>query len=359
MDVYEAADDPLMGNFLYTYNLLGGGNKDFFKGRNMRVSTSKSPSAPRLPLRKYIDETVDRYIRNAAWNRTRFSYNIDETKVGFVMWSLPGDQHAIAETYLPFFNFHVAALNQIVGAKKKRVRVCLVLCPLPKMFPSGNDGTFTSKHVNSGFTLRFSKQPGFEDPRDCIVVYRQEEAQKVLLHELIHLYWLEFTLYPPSYDAYLMKKYFVQVKHPAKNPWNPLALYEAYVETLATYGMILTRALFSCPNPSSPGSLKPLLNAMLRKEVAFARRQARRINQHTDAHGQHLEDTHVFSYYVVKSALLQNMPLFRQYLRTHGIVVTDPIPFLNLICGLAFESETGAGIRGAKQTSSMRMTVAN
>ena len=135
--------------------------------------------------------------------------------------------------------------------------------------------------INSGVTM-------FTAPNESVVlVYRRQEAIKVILHELIHAYALDYSG---------SKKWSTTGKALAKK-WNVLSrvevrLNEAYVELMASF---LYSELSSRHSPNSK-SVK-----ILDMSQHFLN-QAEKIICITAAQGKFDQMTHAFEYYIVKAA---------------------------------------------------------
>lgn len=343
--------DPFVSGFVSTYRA----HQDFCKVDGMISSQHAGGTKPRIPFRKYVGGNILRYIATTSWSRTNYNYTFDGTRIRLCVWVPAAHKTSIDRHHMRVLNFFVAVLNHFLGEKRGAVNVTLVNTPVRKQFPSADTEVFSAEHVNSGFTVKGIDHMGTHEPqKDFIYIYRSEEIHKVLLHELIHLYGFEFTSYNPAYDMLFIRALGVTVRHPAKNPSNPLALYEAYVETLATYGIVITKALFQQRCVDVGGRVASLM----KDEAAFSLKQARRIWCRAARCGGHVEDTHVFSYYIVKSALLQqNMSAFRRYLKKFGVIVSNPVDFLKVCCDVVGEGMWLLG-RGCQVTNTpfLRMT---
>jgi hypothetical protein len=164
------------------------------------------------------------------------------------------------------------------------------------------------KHVNSGVTM-------FAENETNIIVYREEEMFKVLLHELIHAYRIDFHDYNKNYDNYLMQKYDLHVRLPHKNMNTPLALYEAYTDTLACYGHLITYCVMK-------GRSLPRL---LKREQQHILSQAKKVWEYCNRQntkGNFIEGTHVFSYYIAKAAIFENFHPFLALIDKYGVRIT-------------------------------------
>jgi hypothetical protein len=143
--------------------------------------------------------------------------------------------------------------------------------------------------VNSGVTW-------FVGGRVHVLVYRREEATKVLVHELVHA--LGIDRFSPEFEAAGVR---LAARHGVVSRV-PVRLNETYTELLASYVHVTLRTALAGDDPLAlPGAIDRRLRAMKR----HFERQAHKIMCAHYSDGTLLQDTHVFEYYVVKAALFR------------------------------------------------------
>lgn len=164
------------------------------------------------------------------------------------------------------------------GLGAVRVTYCNA-CPAREL-PARRGTIITSEHVNGGICT---------GPRDGVLVFRRQDAAKVLIHELLHLFGVDAPLQglSPRVEA--------RIARPSPGLWGevigsvPLHLSEAYTDTLA--------CLVFCGDPD--------------RAKTCAMERACRVLRHFDmGRKPFLEATHVFSYYIVKAAMLLHAEAF-------------------------------------------------
>jgi hypothetical protein len=96
--------------------------------------------------------------------------------------------------------------------------ITLFLVDVPKELPIMGSETIGPEHVNSGYTYTCKEN-------NEIVIYREEEWLKVLIHESFHAYGLDFSAFNmDQYQERIRKLFNINVE---------LLIYESYCETWA------------------------------------------------------------------------------------------------------------------------------
>lgn len=199
------------------------------------------------------------------------------------------------------------------------------------------------KNVNSGVT--FTSITSID-----IVVFREEEVFKVLMHELIHGLALDFGMENVTYvaqrEAGLMKRWHVQ---------HPLRLNESFTDTWAC---LLNICLFSrmyaiLENKSDDVEV---MQSTYDVEKKYILRKAGDVVHHMTRfykkYGYYQENSHVISYYIVKAGNFHNMSDFlKHYFDGHGYIKKGTYDdYISSIESYRFydflvEKEAGKGLR--------------
>jgi hypothetical protein len=273
---------------------------------------------------KYMSNRVYGYIRNRLHHKIEKEYIFDNTRVMLIAHCM--NNQVRLEGILYVLNYYIHTLNKV--AHRPVIKIVLYLTNLKKLFPPTPNVVLNEDNVNSGMTM-------YDGGDRMIVIYRREELFKVLLHELIHLYELDFFRYDPKYDSRLITKHGIRVQEPCKNPKNPLALYESYTDTFACYGQMAANILLQnrTGNTMNSSSFASKLKALRDKETTHYALQAAKIMKYSNA----VEDTHCFAYYIVKSVIYANFEIFIQFVNNTGIkldTVRKHEQYLELVCSL-------------------------
>jgi hypothetical protein len=233
-----------------------------------------------------------------------------------VFWQRAGDggRRRLRE-YWNTLCLYVSLLNDTSHQPRSHVHVWLVLRDRPRARARARASTPTRtpssvvlgpEHVNGGVTFV---------QEQLVMVHRREDWQRVLLHELLHLYQFDFLL--SEEDAARERRWAHEVfrVHP-RSPYGlecVLAMNEAYNEALtAVIYMVLHVQRRLLPVSSWPAFLRAY-HALRRRMTERFVRTAAWVHQQQRSEGILFERTHVFSYYVVKAALFASYDRFMQF----------------------------------------------
>ena len=148
-------------------------------------------------------------------------------------------------------------------------------------------GAITPEHINGGMTT-FHYQPSAQKWR--ILVYRKEDAAKVMLHELVHLFKLDGPQLPESQEAQWAQQRIPRdlVRVVAAPPIARLNIQEAVTETLACY----LYAVATCKSKLSEccGRMGNRLDSIAAGVLAASNREI-------------LDGTHAFAYMIGRAVL--------------------------------------------------------
>ena len=246
---------------------------------------------------KYISLCVRKNIINKMNILNQREYLFNNTRVTTEIYSSK-DVKSLEEFH-KLLNFYILVLNKVRYCPD--VKIIVYLTNLKKRFPMKSI-LLNEDNVNSGLTT-------FDGDNKQIVIYRKEELNKVLLHELIHYYMIDFHFYNNKYDMYYINKYGIKVSEPFKNVSNPLALYETYTDTLACYGNIITYCLFK----------KKKILGVFEEEKQHYMLQAAKVYKFSKLR----ENTHCFSYYIGKAAIFFNFDRFIEQINNNENLLLD------------------------------------
>jgi len=220
---------------------------------------------------------------------------------------------------------HLVSLHANRATCSSTLNIFIYMTEFKKLFPTRKGEAFESEHANTGLSYHCARN-------NDVVVYRQEEWFKVLIHELFHAFGLSFIEgdLPDGADAamqtVLQKTYAIS---------HPVRIYETYCEIWARI-LNVVFACFSDGNGSkcmySDVDLAVFGDCVmngLRKDAAHALHQCAKIMHHmgipsrvllnpTDENRaivaeKYRENTNVFAYYVLTCALQHSHELFLEW----------------------------------------------
>jgi len=241
--------------------------------------------------RQFMPEQVQSVIRNEHLRCFKITATLEEGVTFSVYWFVNNSKksklgvddkllHALA-SMITMSQYSTCSLG------KKQVVLRMFDTDIRKFFPEGGQ-TIGPEHVNSAYTTpcRYSESSTLE-----IVIFRNEEWQKVLFHELMHTYSLDIGL-----DTNYIKKSLSKIFGGLDCKFN---LTEAYCEfwARAIWTMISSRETndqqISLLMQQQKWAIKQASNVLLRMS-----HRSNSCNERTSA----------FSYYVITGFLLSAFP---------------------------------------------------
>lgn len=259
--------------------------------------------------------------------------------------------------YIDFIVFYIGWLKVVlprisgVGSGLD-VQTVVYLTGHRKRFP-GKGRPPTPYNVNTGVTF-FT--PG-ERRRD-VVVYRDEEVFKVLMHELIHAYGIDSVHMSEGVEAPI-REYF--------GKRGKIYLNESFTDTVACLFNLAAFAVLWCRVQPGRDPSK-VFEVLLAKERDYIIDKSRQVLLHEGymfdgngltARGRATEATHVISYYVIKAINMYHIRRFYEFLVAGGMVLRDDSAYASLV--MSFINDGGywshISIGRGTPSNTLRMTV--
>jgi hypothetical protein len=194
----------------------------------------------------------------------------------------------------------------------------------PKAEPRTESKAIEEFNVNSGFAFPCSESVSGSN---SIYVYREEEWFKVLIHETIHAFGLDFSAMStndPAIDLAIraLDTAFPGVVAVHNADKNRICLFEAYTECWAEWIAILFRVHEYGGNGYSTGLWKSDFVRHLELERRWSMLQASRMQAwFSDQSTMYTNHAPVFAYYVLKSVLMRHSVAFMAWCK--GRIVFD------------------------------------
>ena len=175
----------------------------------------------------------------------------------------------------------------------ERVDMCIIFTDLKKTIPS-DSVNLDEQNVNSAFVTNCTSVK-------TLCIYRHEEWFKVMIHELLHTFNIDFSCHNMSQnDTYLHSLFPIKSRD--------FRLYEAYTELWAILIHSSFVSFFETENKNHLDTMFEKLVQIVMIEFTFSHYQFTKIMNFYNLHMKDLvnpdsrydENTHVLSYYIFK-----------------------------------------------------------
>lgn len=197
------------------------------------------------------------------------------------------------------------------------MNISLYLTEHSKILP-GFGSVIGRPNVNTAYTTSCSESTD-------ICIFRVQEWFKVLMHETFHNLGLDFSdMRNTTADAQILKMFKVD---------SDVRLFEAYCETWAEIANTMFLSFFSTKIKDNFEIMMGKLDNMLETEARFSLFQCVKVLNYnnmvyTDLFNEskrrhYREDSHVLSYYIIKSLLLYNKNQFIGWCVSNNKVLLD------------------------------------
>jgi hypothetical protein len=185
-------------------------------------------------------------------------------------------------------------LNSFASKKcSKNLHISIFLTPFKKKLPTNPRDIIGANNVNTGLSSAGC------NATSKIVIYRDEEWFKVLIHELFHNLDLDFsTMNISKIQRKLLYKFEIQSEY---------NIYETYCEIWAR---ILNVAIKSFLKTDSREKFIQEFHLLINKERIFSLMQANKIIKKFKKPEEYRESSNVFCYYILTAALINNLVEF-------------------------------------------------
>jgi hypothetical protein len=269
-------------------------------------------------------------------------FGVGQTRIELaVLWSKnpkarKSDVEFVRSRLYPIVVGTVRLLNGVVQPAPEAIHMIFMPCHAKRLLPPTPGATITSSDVNGG--LNFGNH---------VIVHRSEDACKVAVHELIHLYGLDNKLrnvvVVQREEADLVRTMNIELVD--GGPLR-LGLNEAYVDALACAVHAVFNAVYHDGAAADIG-------ATLKRVNVHIQGVASRLVRHFQG-SRWKEGTHAFAYYVCKAALWGRLGAFLARFPPGP----DPQPQPEAFVGFLQAALRGLRLppRTAREPRTMRMT---
>lgn len=219
--------------------------------------------------------------------------------------------------YIEFLIFYIRWIEYILHCIKpaqRNVNVTVYLTKFKKMFPKS--GMLTAFNVNSGVTFTYTSTI-----QKDVIVFREEEVFKVLMHEMIHAYNIDSIYINEEYDK-PFQEYFGRS--------SKLRINESFTDTLACIYNVLSFSLLL--GKVKGESIYPLFSKYIERERLYILEKSKDVllyegymfnNNGLTKRGVQIENTHILSYYVLKAFNFYYLDHFLTFLKSQGFCLRE------------------------------------
>jgi hypothetical protein len=210
-------------------------------------------------------------------------------------------------------NEHVNKIMQIIGivsylcktintSFNDKIKIKIVLSPFKKTI-SNNKGPLTAYNVNSGYTVR-----DYYEGVSTIVIFREEEVIKVLIHELLHSFDIDSKTLSESYDRKFMKLF---------NKETRINLNESFTDSFACLLNVCLATIYYSKKHKT--SLKDTFVKFLEHEREYILSVGEKVGRINLSNRR--EQTNITAYYVLKAINWMNIEDFSQYIISNRYMI--------------------------------------
>lgn len=290
-------------------------NAGCFKFQESAIDIQSQVPRPETFSDKFLSREMRECIKNDSKKTITFECKINQRDVRLLFILFKHHCSAESVSYYKMYARRVFMWLRMISLKSicvESLDIYIYLTPFKKRLPENKSEVIGPMNANTGYTYRCKK-------KNEIVIYRQEEWFKVLLHETMHAFGNDFDKEEDDNSITVLRKIFSLPQD------INIQMSETYSEIWARIMNVAFQTYFK--NPPSLESrtakqFKKNFEFYLNLESIFSLYQCIKILDFMGVNYQVLidesenskkmmrsfyrENTHVFAYYVLTSILLHN-----------------------------------------------------
>lgn len=326
LEVYSTLYDKMNAANVYVNTQKNSG---CFKFQETTVDIDSQVPRPKSFSSTYITPEISQYITNESKRILTFECKIKARliRLHFIIFKNNPNMNDLISHYKVLTHRVYMWLSMISDKSKcvETLNIYVYLTPFEKKIPSAKGQSIGPENANTGYTFRCEKQ-------NEIVIYRQEEWFKVLMHETMHAFGADFN------DSEGREKADEYLKTLFSLPDDVnIKLSETYSEIWARIMNVVFQTYFKSPPSLESRTLykfKKNIDFYLHLECIFSLYQCIKILDYMGINYEVLtddsesskqmvtsfyrENTNVFAYYVLTSILLNNYRDFLPWCSNHN-----------------------------------------
>jgi hypothetical protein len=275
------------------------------------------PKLPHQHPSKYFPSEIQKLISNQSRSCSRIKFRTPKRIITLDFVFMKNDSYSYfsLKKYIPCLQLWFSLLDNVTrdDSINQTLNIVIYLTGERKTFPETENEILSSKHINSALTYICQKHGD-------IMIYREEEWFKVLLHECMHSYCLDFSNHSQQeLNSCLQKTLPIQINDPHYS--------ETYAEVWAE---LLNIGILSFSEKWHLFSLRyefylqlEVVHSISKFNTILAREG---LSVATLREKKHLnQETHVYEYHILKTILLYSAGNFLNWcLKNNGPTL---IPF--------------------------------
>jgi hypothetical protein len=304
-------------------------NSGCFECQETAVDIDSQIPRPKSFSTAYITPEISQYIKTESKRILTFECKI-KARLIRLHFTLFNNNPNVSDliSYYKVLAHRVYMWLSMISDKSKCIEtlnIYIYLTPFEKKIPTSKGQSIGPENANTGYTFRCEKQ-------NEIVIYRQEEWFKVLMHETMHAFGADFDDSEGKEDADEYLKTLFSLPDDVN-----IKLSETYSEIWARIMNIVFQTYFKSPPSLESRTLykfKKNIDFYLHLECVFSLYQCIKIldfmginyaalTDDSESSKQmvasfYRENTNVFAYYVLTSILLNNYRDFLPWCANHN-----------------------------------------
>ena len=186
LEVYSTLYDKMNAANVYVNTQKNSG---CFKCQETAVDIDSQIPRPKLFLSTYITPEISQYITNDSKKILIFECKIKARliRLNFIIFENNPNINDLISHYKVLAHRVYMWLSMISDKSKcvETLNIYVYLTPFEKIIPAAKGQSIGPENTNTGYTFRCEKQ-------NEIIIYRQEEWFKVLIHETMHAFVADF-----------------------------------------------------------------------------------------------------------------------------------------------------------------------
>lgn len=295
----------------------------------------------------FVPEAVRAHAALRMTHTTTIVFAQGETNVTLSVMHPTATLPAALADLLLCIRFAVTMLNA-VARPLPSARLYWICCDIPKVIRRHSKAprpfVLGPEHVNSGYTMMMMQH---------VVVYRLEEAEKVFIHELVHLWGLDALLLNDA-QVDIVEKCTPTCEAPFQiQPKTHIGAREAITDAIA----IIAHTAFCVAHrriPKTRADAMTVQNEHIMNQAAKVLRIQGFKSLEELRVRPYFEDTHVCMYYVIKAAILLRWRKFEKACESRDVV--DMVEFVKVaVTSVTFVKHLEELMNKRHKSTSMRM----